>query len=286
VTQTGRSNIPTVGIHHNSPAEVYHSWEACSHSWLNCLRRTPAHLLDLIQNGSGESTAAQILGTAIHCAVLEPDRFESRYAIREEGTNGTTKAGKQFKAESEQAGKIVLSATDGRLVRAIDVRARSHPRLNEWLRREHANEVSLVWERDGYMCKARVDLMVSGINVLADPKTTTTGDKDGFARQVAKYRYHDQAAWYLDGAQRLTGQAWDWWFVVCEKKRPFLVSVQGVPRGSEVYRQGVEENERLFALYRTCRETGKWPGYADVEEIVLPEWSVGTSDSEGEDFGE
>lgn len=277
--------VPTAGIHHGIAAEVYHSWNAVSHSWLNRLHQSPAHLADLIENGGIESTPDQVFGSAVHCIVLEPDEFPHRYAVRTEGVSGVTKAGKEFAAMAEGAGMTILSATDGRWVEAVARRARFNARLSEWLHRKHETEVSLVWERDGYLCKARADLMVSGLNIIADLKTTTTGSAAGFARQVARFNYHAQAAWYLDGIQRLTGQVWDWWFVVAEKRRPFLVNCQAVPRDSVAHRAGVEQNDELFALYKRCNETGKWPGYEDVDEIQLPDWSIGESIAE-EAFGD
>lgn len=267
--------IPTPGIHHGVPNEEYHQWKALSHSWMNRLRVTPAHLLDLMDNGGDESTPAMVVGSAVHCAVLEPGEFDLRYASYPEGCNGTTKEGKTFKANMDAAGIAVLSLKDFRLAEAIARRAKRNLRLGEWLHREHSCEVALCWERDGYLCKAKLDLMVPGINVLADLKTTITGSEPGFASQIARYGYHLQAAWYLDGVQRLTGQVWDWWFVVCEKRRPYLVNCQALLRDSEAHVRAVTANDDLFRLYCTCMQTGQWPGYPDVPEIKLPEWAKG-----------
>jgi len=277
-------NVPTPGIHYGVPSETYHSWQALSHSWMQRLRQSPAHLLDLIENGPDEPTPAMIVGTAVHCAVLEPEEFEKRYAIRDEDVNGTTKAGKEFKAKSESAGQIVLSAKSGRWIKAIARRARHSPRLAEWLHRDHQTEVSFVWLRDGLFCKCRVDLIVPGLNILVDLKTTLSGSADGFATQVARYNYHGQAAWYLEGVQQTTGETWDWWFTACEKRRPFLVNCHAMPRDSKAHLDAVAENDRLFGIYKACMETGHWPGYDDVDEIHLPEWAstVETVDSEEE----
>ena len=273
---------PTPGIHYNVPAQEYHSWKACSHSWLKKLRQSPAHLRDLIDNGGDPSTPDMLIGSAVHCAVLEEAQYELRYAVREEGVGGATKAGKDFKRESEEMGLEVLSVQDGRLVGAVARRAKAHPRVQEWLCREHKTEVSFVWERDKYLCKARADLVVPGLNVLADLKTTLTASAAGFATQVARLSYHAQAAWYLDGAQRLTGQAWDWWFVACEKRRPFLVNCQALPRGSEAHLRAVAENDKLFEAYKSCCQSGRWPGYEDVDEIVLPAWATEVAETEEE----
>ena len=262
------------GIYPGVQPEVYHTWQAVSHSWLHQLSMSPAHLLDMLDGGPRESTPTQVLGSAIHCAVLEPDQFDQRYAIRPEGESGATKAGKLFKAESEAAGLEVITDKDGRLCQAIARRASNNTRVAAWLAGEHQTEVSLVWERDGYLCKARADLMVPTWSVLADLKTTITASQHGFAGQVARYHYHQQAAWYLDGIQRLTGRAWDFWFLPAEKRRPFLVSAQRLARDSAAHLMAVTRNDELFEQYKQCRDTRQWPGYPDVDEIELPEWAL------------
>lgn len=278
--------FPTPGIHYGVPANVYHSWQALSHSWLNKLRQTPAHLLDLIEHGGDEPTADMIFGSAVHSRVLEPDEYPHRYAVREEGVSGTTKAGKEFKEKHESMGLIVLANRDGRWVEAVARRALDNPRLQEWLHRNHQVEVSLVWERDGYLCKARPDLLVPGLNVIADLKTTKSASEKGFAAQTAKLNYHGQAAWYLEGIQKLTGQAWDWQFIVCEKRRPFLVNCHGMPRDSAAHLLAVAEIETLFEQYKACMKSRRWPGYPDVPEIHLPEWALEASAIEEESFDE
>ncbi len=264
---------PSPGIYYGVEPNVYHTWEACSNSWLAKLRQSPAHLRDLLDNGPQESTAAQQLGQAVHTIVLEPDEYLSRFAVRDEGVSGVTKAGKDFKAKWQAAGMTVLTYEDGRWCEAIARRATANRRMAEWINRAHETEVSLVWERDGYLCRARADLMVPGLNILADLKTTMVASQEGFAREIGRYHYHTQAAWYLDGIRRLTGQEWDFYFVACEKRRPFLVSCHQLVRSSPAHLLGLNECDILFERYKACMKSGQWPGYGDVFEINLPESS-------------
>ena len=278
------SLIPTVGIHHNIPAEVYHSWQALSHSWLSRLRISPAHLFDLMTNGPDGSTSSQAFGTAVHCAVLERDTFDTRYAVRPEGQNGVTKEGKAFKAEAEATGRAVLSHEEGRWCEAVARRARENRRVSEWLARPHDTEVSIVWERGGYLCKARLDMMVPGINIIADLKTTFTADPDGFARQITKYHYHTQGAWYAEGLRAVTGQDWTFNIIAVEKRRPFLVTVHELVRGDAAHSVAVTECDKLFMLYTECCKAGHWPGYGDIFPITLPEWAMVESGEQEESF--
>lgn len=266
--------IPTIGIHHNVPPEIYHRWQALSNSWLSHLRISPAHLLDLMESGPDESTPAQAFGTAVHCAVLEHQVFDDRYAIQPEDMNGSTKAGRAFRTAARKAGRVVLTCKEGRGCMAIARRARANKRMAEWRKRPHYTEVSLCWERDGYLCKARIDLMVPGLNDFADLKTTITASPEGFARHIARYRYHVQLAWYADGLRALTGDTWNAFIVAAEKRRPFLVTIHALEQGGIAHCAAIAECDRLFALYKSCCESSTWPGYPDVNDIVLPDWAI------------
>ena len=265
---------PAPGIYYGVPAETYHSWNALSHSWLSRLRQSPAHLKDLMENGSDESSPAQDFGTAVHCAVLEYSTFDDRYAIRPEGVSGATKEGRTFKAAAEAEGKIILSAQDGRWCRAITRRALLHRRLSEWFCHDFQTEVSLSWLRDGYACRARCDLVIPALHIIADLKTTVTASPDGFARQIARYHYHTQGAWYADGMKRLTGDDWTFWIPAVEKKRPFLVSLYELAPGSTAQGMAISECDTLFDRYKQCCSSREWPGYGDTFQIELPEWAL------------
>lgn len=275
---------PLVGIHYNVPAEEYHRWQALSSSWMSRLRNSPAHLLDLMEEGLDDSTAAQTFGTAVHCAVLEGDAFKGRYSVQPEDMNGATKAGRAFRTAAAEADQIVLSAKEGRHCAAVARRAKQNPRMVEWLARPHRVEISLCWQRDGYLCKARLDLMVPGINEFADLKTTMTASPEGFARQIARYHYHAQLAWYAEGLRALTGKEWNGFLVAAEKRRPFLVTIHRLTPGSVAHGAAIAECDELFALYKSCCESGKWPGYPDVNDIVLPEWAIETTVDVDEPF--
>jgi exodeoxyribonuclease VIII len=233
------------------------------------LSRSPAHLLDVMENGNGESSKDQVFGTAVHCRLLEPALYWNRFAARPEGLSGVTKDGKAFKADVEAVGKTMLDHKTARWVDAVARRAKENATVQAWFDAEHQTEVSLLWERDGYLCKARADLWIPGICTIADIKTTTTASPQGFTYQIMKYAYQRQAAWYADGAQRLTNKVWDFWLIACEKSRPFLVTAYKIDPIS--HQRAVDENDRLFSLYKQCMVSRRWPGYGDQHEVMLPE---------------
>ena len=64
------------GIYRGIPFADYLAWDAVSNSALSRFSRVPsaAHLPD--------DTAALAMGRALHCAILEPARFQAEYRIQ------------------------------------------------------------------------------------------------------------------------------------------------------------------------------------------------------------
>jgi hypothetical protein len=100
-------------------------------------------------------------------------------------------------------------------------------------------------------------------------------------KDIAKFGYHQQFAWYIDAARAL-GLADDdtaFVFVAQEKTPPYLVSV--VQLDEMALRIGRFLNGEALRLYAQCRKTGRWPGYADDVQIVqLPGWYERQFDNE------
>ena len=65
------------------------------------------HYITNVKLGNKE-TPAMKLGTATHCAILEPERFDIEY-IEAPYIDRRTKDGKALWSELEQSGKIVLT---------------------------------------------------------------------------------------------------------------------------------------------------------------------------------
>jgi len=65
-----------------------------------------------------------------------------------------------------------------------------------------------------------------GRPIIVDYKTAASANPRRFAKSVAEYGYHQQAAWYIDGLEQITGAAdAAFLFVVQQKDPPWLVSV-------------------------------------------------------------
>jgi len=80
-----------------------------------------------------EETAAMAFGTAFHAAVLEPDLFAGTYIARPEGLDGRTKAGKDWAADVEAKGFIVLSFDQAEQIKEMSRNFRGHPLIAPFL---------------------------------------------------------------------------------------------------------------------------------------------------------
>ncbi|KPC77291.1 hypothetical protein ADL26_02850, partial [Thermoactinomyces vulgaris] len=114
---------------------------------------------------------------------------------------------------------------------------------------------------------------VGGRVIVADLKTTTAADDESIAKTIARYCYHQQAAFYLDGVRALGIHA-DPAFVLVfvEKNPPHLVRV--VQLDAYTLRLGDLKNRRALDIYKACTESGTWPGYpTDITTVSLPAWA-------------
>ena len=138
-------------------------------------------------------------------------------------------------------------------------------------------------ERSGYWrdeptdigLKFRPDWLTDflGRPTCVDLKTTISADPDDFARSVAKYGYHAQAAWYLDGlaANGINDAAF--LFVAVEKTPPYPVAV--IELDDEALAEGRRLNRRAIDLYDRCTRADDWPAYGDlIHTMSLPMWAL------------
>lgn len=249
----------------------YHSLDAVGKSDLDLIAKSPAHWKYAVR----EETAAMKLGSAVHCAVLEPARFATEYTAAPE-CDKRTKAGKEAFQEfaTAQAGKTVLSAEDAHLCKRMQESVLSHPRASDYLKRGQA-EVSGLWKDDEFnvRCRMRVDWLTDE-SVLIDLKTTQDASPDAFAKSCATFRYHVQAAWYLDGyCQASNDLPMGFIFIAVEKTAPYAVALYELDARAIDY--GRQLARRDLARYANAREFDVWPAYSDaVQSLSLPAWAT------------
>lgn len=250
---------------------AYHALDAVGKSDLDLIARSPLHF----KQAAREETPAMRIGSAVHCAVLEPARFEREY-VTAPGGDKRSKAGKEAFAEFEaaNAGKIVLSLDDGLLCHRIAEAIHAHPRVRDLLQSGRP-EVSALWKDAEFSvrCRARVDWLQDA-GVLIDLKTTQDASPAAFARSCATFRYHVQAAWYLDGYLAATGDLpLGFVFIAVEKTPPHAIALYEMD--AEAVEYGRKLARRDLARYAIARDLEVWDGYPEtVQSLSLPRWAL------------
>lgn len=263
------------------PMQDYRNVPALNISALKELRRSPLHYRHRLANP--KESSAMKLGTAAHCATLEPDAFVERFVAWTRTTDSGKAAprnGKAWDAFSEQhADRTILTASEYAEALEIADAVRSDPTAMKYIATGDA-EVSMSWDLSGRKCKGRVDWIthVDGQPVLVGLKTARNAAHFPFASAAAKLGYHLQWAWYFDGFHAIKGVMPRVVEIVVESDAPYAVVVYDIP--DDVIAQGRDEYLELLRTLNECERRNEWPGYALGEQTLsLPSWVYGTDDT-------
>jgi PDDEXK-like uncharacterized protein DUF3799 len=262
-------------LHSRMPAEEYFAIEATSISRLKELRRSPLHYRHALEHP--KETEPLRLGTAAHCATLEPERFERQFATWARRTDAGAMAPRrgQYWEEFERAnaGREIITADQDALARAIASAVRGDRNAMRYLETGEP-EVAMTWDSKGRACKGRVDWVThqGGEPVLVGLKTARDCRPFTFGSAAAKLGYHLQWAWYFNGYAAIKdGVKPRMVEIVVESAPPHAVVVYRIP--DDVLLQGEEEFLALIETLERCERDNEWPGPATQEQVLtLPSW--------------
>jgi len=277
-----KTNLPEMtGIYPGIPMEQYLAHDAVSNSDLGNMARSPeyAHLCKT-EPGEKTDTPATLLGTAIHTAILEPERFETEYTLDPTDEDGgyragwrNTKAYKAAKADIRAHGHEVLAQRDLDACRWIQDNVAASWIGREILAIKDDVEVSVLASDPEYdlVRKIRPDVVVSAASMLVDIKKTRDIRPGPFSRDCVTFGYHRTAPWYLDTANL----AWDdapfkhYLFLVIADTAPH--EIRGYTLPGEAIEHGRQQYATLLDRWAKCATEGKWPGGSgEIEELALP----------------
>jgi exodeoxyribonuclease VIII len=204
----------------------------------------------------------------------EPEVFARSVIVCPEGIDRRTSAGKADWAafELEAEGREIITNEEGAKLAAIRDAVRSHPAAAKALAGSPVIEQSIFWDEDSISCRCRPDC-VTEKGVIVDLKTTRDASPDGFARSVAQYRYHVQAAFYSDGYKAAFGEApRGFVFIAVETEPPYLVAVYVA--SETMTSRGRIEYQTDLDTFRECLASDCWPGYSSSPlTLDLPKWA-------------
>ena len=272
-----------------------------SKSALSLIKVSPAHYKEPEEK---PETDALIFGSAYHCYVLEPERFERDYYIFDEqnaisaiiakaNSEGkdvqkvrATKAYKEWLKGQEKvsAGKKMITKDLFDRIERMKERLFRHPYAKMLLtngRPEVSYMGSIETETGTINVKFKPDYIKDTKHLVVDLKTAADASIDGFTRAAADHDYHIQAAFYADLMTKIEGQNRDFtfMFIAQEKVSPFAFNI--FEASPQFMAQGRYEYEMLLQLYKFCLDNDRWPGYQvfcqnkyGILELKLPAWSI------------
>lgn len=192
-----------------------------------------------------------------------------------------TKAAREARDEARERGAVPLLAEDYAQAQERVATLKQHPLASVLFDPDSGNpEQSIFWRDHStkIMRRARLDWLPKprqgdGRLFLPDYKTCRSADPKALARDINTWRYHMQAAWYVDGLDAL-GYSDDIVFLLVfqERDAPYLVTVAEMDQTA--LKIGRRMASEALDIYHACITTDTWPGYSDeVELLSLPYWA-------------
>lgn len=265
------------GWYEGVSAGEYHKWGLVSASKLQKLyQKTPAHLHYYLHHRDPDIEAGEKpvgvtdslgFGTAVHTAVLEPERFERRYFPCPEGMrlNAAKGIAEWGELRARNPGKVGLRPDVWDACRAISAKLWKRAGSRAVLESCGHYETSFIAvdEETGCTFKGRPDAVSLELGATVDLKTCVSASVDTFSLHAHKFGYFRQGALYVRGMKALTGGAISEHVIIAVEKEPPHECVVGRVSAREIEASAKEVSD-LLKLYLRCFEKNEWPGYPET----------------------
>lgn len=216
------------------------------------------------------------MGKAVHSLILE---YEKQAVVRGPSDRRGNKW-KEAKQQAEQKGKILLTERD--YDTALEI-AESALFNSEFLRSKISNknfisEASIFTrcKKTGMLIKCRPDGLIipesdKGKGEILDIKTTHDASPNGFQRELRKYNYDLQIAFYLHTMRCASLPCSEMYLVAIEKTPPYAVGVHVL---SEIYIKHAEKRmiQTLEKMKHAEVSQDFSTGWPEINQVHLPAW--------------
>lgn len=273
-TQTMKATAaPAPGVYRDTRFEDYLRWPLLSQSALKEGRKSMAHLRAYMEDGlRKEPTDDMRLGSALHCAFLEPELMLEKVALWQ----GAARRGKEWEAfKLASAGKTILTECQYEkligMTRSLRAACRERHDLRRWYAQIEAVELGIVGAVHGVPMKCRLDALTP--DPIFDVKKVADGDQRLFQSRAYQLGYHIQAFIYTQLAERER-------FIILAVEDAPPYDVVSYPISDNLMRQGAAEACDLLERVTVCRQTGAWPGRSTQPvELDVPAWKQNEKDA-------
>jgi hypothetical protein len=254
--------------------DEYHSSAGISRSGIMEFMKTPFHYYNkyILGNRQESSSKSLILGSALHCYVLEPEKFFNEYIIVEK-LDRRTKEGKAYYEllEYEKGTKECINQEDFAIIESMSKSLRSDKKIDQLISGA-MYERSLYWTdpHTGMLCKCRPDVWQNGF--IVDLKSSADAGFREFQRSMYNYGYHIQCAMIHEAFKNLFNEDMkDFVFTVVENQAPYVPAIYKLDELS--LQQSVEIFKNKLLELKQCQDKNEWPGYK-TQIITLPNYAT------------
>jgi hypothetical protein len=256
------------------PFEQYKAIDAISHSDLRLANRSLRHY----QLGLRvEATPSMILGSATHCYVLEPERFDSEYYIIPVCDRRTKEGKSTFERHQELAGNRSL-LPESEMVKIAGMRKELEATRTWQMLKDNVwtVECTIQWKHEAtaLRCKGRPDAISGDTEknrTLIEYKTTSRASSWNFQKSIVEYGYHTQLAYYGEGLRKHGFEPAHCIIIAQETEFPYLVAFYRL--NNEALKLGHDQNETTLKRIKYALESGYYEGYPDMLlDIDLPKY--------------
>lgn len=259
------------------PNSEYHAHAGISNSGLTKIDISPAHYRYAEPK---DPTRAMEIGTAIHAAILEPERFKKEYMLMPEIKSRA--ASEYKKAASALGSEFVLVGKEVSNVLGMQDAILSNKFLKSRLSENGYTELSVFAfdPETGVFCKCRFDYISESLKAV-DLKKTQDARQDAFSKSIFNYRYYVQDVFYRDVFEWCTGvELQSFEFLAVEESKPHGCMLHALPETAQMI--GREEYRKNLNDYYECFTNDHWPAYECTEtvETDLPYWAYSRYDND------
>lgn len=265
-----------LGIHHGIPEARYHApmLGVISNSALDPIERSPAHYRAWLEY-SRPPSKDQVFGRRVHCAILEPERFDLDHVVEPDFGDKRFKANKaKAKEWQESIGSRVeiISDEDMRHLRGMRAAVQNHPLASKLLIGGHP-EVTVTWQdaETGLYGKCRLDYWLPERKTVVDLKTTDDASIEAFSKSCAKWNYPQQTAVYRSALAAVGEPAEHFVFLAVEKLPPYAVGTHFL--NAEDVEKGYGRMRAAIDRLADAVKRDDWGAYPiGLTELELPGW--------------
>ena len=276
---------PAPGIHEGVPFPVYRSDDITNRDTIETVQgkaTSKSTITDFLADPwqwrnrpAKETTAAMGFGSLVDTLLLEPTKFESRYALSPY-SDFRKKEAQEWRDAMSSAGVEVI--TEDTMARAHDtVEAIRRNTIAAGLLDGARTQVAFRHPtRFGFDSKGLIDIVPQDETALVDLKTCSASaleDKRSLQRHLFEYGYHIQAGAYCDGWAAAGGEERTrFLFIFVASTPPHRVAVIELPYAAISY--GASQYAAGLAQFAQCLERNHWPSIWDgLVELDLPQYA-------------